>query len=438
MLEPAEEAVGVDQLVRRLPARTTGGGERAQRIAGRGRAQRRVATAPDELLRLRVELDLADAAPSQLDVVAGDRDRATAGLGVDLPLDRLDVLDGREVEILAPDEGPEMPHHVGADSAVADHRARLDHRGALPVLPVAFVVLLGGQRGQCKRRRTRIGPESEVGPIDGTVVAAVAEQGDEIAHEAMQRFARPAPPPVAYALRIVEHDEGEVARIGELARAQGAHPEHGQPARLGGRAGLRRREDAARCQPVEQMVEGAGKRRLREPRQRRGHRLERPGAGDFGKRSGEPRPSLACPQPLQDGATVGGAAGLDRHLVERALQGSLGAALGHDAKLGRFAGERLRESGTAAEHAVEEVCGAAVAHQGGGERLIGAAARGSGRTPRFPARALGRGRPGMHCVIRKKRQERHRTPIVLQGLQCRTSKGRYTGAAGEAVSASST
>ena len=67
-----------------------------------------MAAAGDQLLGLHEELDLADAAAAELDVVAFDRDLAVAAIGVDLPLHRVDVGDGGEVEILAPDERREL------------------------------------------------------------------------------------------------------------------------------------------------------------------------------------------------------------------------------------------------------------------------------------------------------------------------------------------
>ena len=57
--------------------------------------------AGDELLRLDEELDVADAAAPELDVVARHRDRAVALEGVHLALHRVDVGDGGEVEIFA-------------------------------------------------------------------------------------------------------------------------------------------------------------------------------------------------------------------------------------------------------------------------------------------------------------------------------------------------
>ena len=193
--------------------------------------KRVVATAPDELLRLRVELDLANAAPAALNVVPGDVEVLAAGLGVDLPLDRLDILDRREIEVLAPDEGPQPLDHLSADRHVAGRRARLDHRGAFPVLPVALVVLLRSPGRERERRGARVGPELEVGAIDAALVVALAEQGGEIAHEAVQSLRRLAPPPVPHAFGVEEHEQVELARIGELARAEPAHAEHGQPAR---------------------------------------------------------------------------------------------------------------------------------------------------------------------------------------------------------------
>ncbi len=62
----------------------------------------------DELLGLHEELDLADAAAAELDVVALDRDVGMTTIGVDLALQRLDLGDGGEVEILPPDEGREL------------------------------------------------------------------------------------------------------------------------------------------------------------------------------------------------------------------------------------------------------------------------------------------------------------------------------------------
>jgi hypothetical protein len=98
------ETVGVDQLFGGAGCDVARGGERAQRLAGAAQAQRRIAPAEDQLLGLGEKLDLANAAAAELDVVAEHAarqlaDGAAAAKGVDLALDGMDVVDGREVEM---------------------------------------------------------------------------------------------------------------------------------------------------------------------------------------------------------------------------------------------------------------------------------------------------------------------------------------------------
>src|SRR5262245_17378266 len=120
------------------------GAERADR---RRIAQRRIAPAEDQLLGLGEELDLADAAAPELDVVAQDRDPRMAGMSVDLALDRVDVLDGREVEVLAPDERLQVLEELSSRVPIAGTLTRLDPGGALPILSHALVVEFRGLGG---------------------------------------------------------------------------------------------------------------------------------------------------------------------------------------------------------------------------------------------------------------------------------------------------
>ena len=118
VLDPAQEAVGLDQRVgasRRRCARRRRARAAPRRSARR--AARGIAAAPDQLLRLGEELDLADAAAAELDVVAGDRDSAAAAMRVDLALDRVDVLDRREIEMPAPDKGLQLARGSAAPAA---------------------------------------------------------------------------------------------------------------------------------------------------------------------------------------------------------------------------------------------------------------------------------------------------------------------------------
>ena len=129
--------------------------------------------AGDQLLRLHEELDLADAAAPELDVVAGDRDRAEALEGMDLPLHGVDVGDGREVEIFAPDEGRELAQERLAGGDVAGHGARLDEGGALPVLAEALVVVERGVGRERDLRGAGIGPQPQIGAEHIAVAGAL-------------------------------------------------------------------------------------------------------------------------------------------------------------------------------------------------------------------------------------------------------------------------
>ena len=59
----------------------------------------------DQLLGLNEEFDFANPAASQFHIVAAHGDFAMSLVGMDLPLDGMDILDGSKVEILAPYEG---------------------------------------------------------------------------------------------------------------------------------------------------------------------------------------------------------------------------------------------------------------------------------------------------------------------------------------------
>ena len=114
VLDAAQEDVGFGKILRHGRLDPAARGEPLQRVERARRAQVRLAAAGDELLRLHEELDLADAAAPELDVVAGNGDVPEAAVGVDLPLHGVDVGDRREVEILAPDERREVRRGTAA------------------------------------------------------------------------------------------------------------------------------------------------------------------------------------------------------------------------------------------------------------------------------------------------------------------------------------
>ncbi len=61
--------------------------------------------------------------------------------GEDLTLDRMNVFDGGEIEMLAPDEGREGVQELGAGRPITRRGARLDERRAFPILTEVLVVM---------------------------------------------------------------------------------------------------------------------------------------------------------------------------------------------------------------------------------------------------------------------------------------------------------
>ena len=145
VLDRAEEEIGRGQVLHRLGRRPSP--RRGARSACRACASRASGPPPaeDELLRLDEELDLADAAAAELDVVPRHDDLLVPAHRVDLALHRVDVGDRRVVEIFAPDERGELGEEAPAEVEVAGRRARLDQRRALPVLAERLVIGVGAE-----------------------------------------------------------------------------------------------------------------------------------------------------------------------------------------------------------------------------------------------------------------------------------------------------
>lgn len=136
MLDIAKEPISLGQLVPRFLVNPFRLCQLRQRLLGAAATKCRHPATGDQLLCLREELDLADAAATELDVVALDRDRAMPLVGMDLALDGMNIGDGGVVEILAKDERNEPAQELLASLDIASDGARLDEGGTLPVLPL--------------------------------------------------------------------------------------------------------------------------------------------------------------------------------------------------------------------------------------------------------------------------------------------------------------
>src|SRR5262249_59891999 len=123
----------------------------------------------------------------QLDVVPGDGNGGKTMEGVDLPLHGLDVGDGREIQILAPDVRRKAVEEHLSPIEIARNGTRFDQRVALPVLAEALIVIESRFRRDGKRRGAWIGPQTQVGEEHITITSALAEKADEFVQLADRR-----------------------------------------------------------------------------------------------------------------------------------------------------------------------------------------------------------------------------------------------------------
>ena len=162
--------------------------------------------------------------------MAGDRNLFVAAHRVNLALHRVNVGDRGVVEILAPDERREIGEKPPPEVEIARRRARLDHRGALPVLPERLVIGGGAGDRQGDRRRGGIGPQAKIDAKHVAVGGPLLQKARERLNDAHEQRARLDAIGNRGGARIVQHDEIDVARIVEFARAVLAERQHDEAA----------------------------------------------------------------------------------------------------------------------------------------------------------------------------------------------------------------
>ena len=293
VLDGAQEEIGLGQVLHRLRRHPVLGMEFAEHVERARAAHLWPSAAEDELLRLDEELDLANAAAPELDVVPWNNHALVPAHRVDLPLHRMDVGDRRVVEILSPDEGREIGEEAPSERKVAGRRTRLDQRRALPVLSDRLVIGVGASRREGDRRRSGIGPEPQIDPEHIAVGSALLEEPGERLGDSHQQGRRLDAFGNGGCGRVVEHDDVDIARIVELARAKLAEREHDQAA-----AGLKVRRVRVEREPAAQRVlaqeerERGADRGVGETGQGLGGFDHVPDAADIGERDQERRLAL--------------------------------------------------------------------------------------------------------------------------------------------------
>ena len=256
-------------------------------------------------------------------------------VGVDLPLDGVDVGDGGEIQVAAPDEGADLAQEMLAERAVAGHRPRLDHRRAFPILAHALVVGDGGVHGDGQRRRRRVRAQAEIGAENVALGGALLQQPHQVARDPDIAGAG-AVLVVGCRVRVVEQHEVDIRGVVQLPRAELAHAEHEKAAacepaclRIGPPAERERAQLAARDRGPEQVRAGEADRRLRQGGQRARHPVERPASGDVGRRRDQRHPPLGDAQRGAHRVPPGGARIEAAQAAQRVRQGRIRPAPRH-------------------------------------------------------------------------------------------------------------
>ena len=212
----------------------------------RTRTQPRFAPAADDLKGLRQELDLADAAATELDVVAGvfATGAAPAGLGADQRMQFAQRGDRAVVQVLAEHE---RAHEVLERSALrrelrvgGEHRRRhdaaLEPGETFPFAAQANQVLLEHVVRYDQRARIAVGPQPHVDAKHESVGGHLGQRRDHAATESLEEFLigeRPSDFGLAVggtrrSVLVVDEHEVDVGRDVEFAATELAHADDQQ------------------------------------------------------------------------------------------------------------------------------------------------------------------------------------------------------------------
>ena len=104
MLETAQISIGGHQIIDHLRIGVASFCQGTESLACSAETQFGLLAAPNQLLGLRVELDLTDSPAADLDIVPRDRYFMVPFMGVDLAFNRMNILYRSKIEIFAPDE----------------------------------------------------------------------------------------------------------------------------------------------------------------------------------------------------------------------------------------------------------------------------------------------------------------------------------------------
>ena len=224
VLQVAQEHVGRLQIVGRFRRKHALLRQQPQGGLRRAQAQRRVLATSHQLENLSDELDLANPAGSQLDVVV---QLAARHLGADLCMQPAQRCDGTVIEVTAIDE--RRYDGVEVRLRCAAHHPRLYPRVAFPLAPLGMQVLLEHVVAHGKRAAVTIGPQPHVHPEHLALRSVLGHRADQPTRKASEVFlVGDGPRAAGLAVFGIEKHEIDVGRDVELLSPELAHTNHHQ------------------------------------------------------------------------------------------------------------------------------------------------------------------------------------------------------------------
>ena len=326
VLDRAQAVVTFAERPRVFLADPAGGSQRIQCRPRASRSEGGVASTVDQLMGLGEELDLADAAATQLQIVAGLRNAGTAVLIANAVGQPADFIDRTEIKASAPHEGPDMVKKLFAGCNVASTGPRANESRPLPRQCRAFVMGDGGVQRNGKRAHFRCGAQAQIDPENVPLARHIGQQSHDFARIPLGRLSRL----VAFApwqlLGVVKQDRVDVGGIVKLARPVLAERQPYHSRRFG-----------VRNTTVHGGVQRPIKRSIRKGRQLPHDfvEVERPGQIADRKHQGQAEPLVA------------------QRACRTAFPYSLGSAQG---RLAIPLGQQLGQFGPTLERAREEWC----------------------------------------------------------------------------------
>ncbi len=128
-------------------------------------------------------------------------------MGINLPFDRVDIVNCRKIEVLAPNKGFDFINKTLAEFFVSGDRVGLDHGTAFPIETCCFIIGHGSIEREGQRRGAGIWSETKVSSENIAVFGSIIQTTHQIPRQSHHPFLYAAMMKIADFFGIIEDDE---------------------------------------------------------------------------------------------------------------------------------------------------------------------------------------------------------------------------------------